>query len=94
MTNLWDDTKMTAIESSASPMEILQELRVILPDVLEGSKRRLNLPLKSGDFEKTEYVEDIQTIIQKLNAYIGMLNSGLISEAEYESRKAEILSSM
>lgn len=85
---------MTAIKSSADPMELLHELKVIVPDVLEGSKRRLILPPKLGDFEKPEYVEDIQNIVQKLNEYIDMLDAGLISEAEYENRKAEILSSM
>lgn len=85
---------MTAIKSSVDPMELLQELRVIAPDMWEGSKRRSILPQKLGDLEKPEYMDDIQDIILKLNECIGMLDAGLISEEEYESKKAEILSSI
>lgn len=85
---------MTALELNADPTELLQELRSIAPDMLEGNKRLSVLPRKLGDLEKSEYVENIQDIIQKLNEYIDMLNAGLISEAEYENKKAEILSSL
>jgi hypothetical protein len=83
---------MTAVELSADPWELLQELRVIAPEVWEGNKRRLILPQKLGDFEKQEYAEGLQNLIRKLNEYMGMLNTGLIREAEYESKKAEIIS--
>lgn len=85
---------MTAIKSSIDPMEILHELKMIAPDVWESDNRRLILPQRLGDFERTEYVEGIQNMLSELNRYIGMLNTGLISEIEYESKKAGILSSM
>jgi hypothetical protein len=83
---------MAAVELSVDPMELFRELRVIAPDVWEGNKHRLILPQKLGDFEKQEYAEGLQNLIRKLNEYMGMLNTGLISESEYESKKAEILS--
>ena len=85
---------MTAIKSSADPLEILHELKLIAPDLWENRKRCLILPQTLGDFEKPEYVEDIQNILCKLNEFIGMLNAGLISEMEYESKKTEILLSV
>lgn len=85
---------MGVIESSANTMELLQELRLIAPDMWESNKRYLILPQTLGDFSNPEYVEGIQNILSKLNEYIDMLNAGLISEMEYESKKAEILSSM
>lgn len=85
---------MAVIESSADPAELLQELRAIAPDLWESSKRCLILPHTLGDFNKPEYAENIQDLIQKLNENIGMLDAGLISEMEYENKKAEILLSM
>lgn len=85
---------MTAFELGDDAAELLQELRSIAPDMLEGCNRRIILPQKLGDLEKPEYVENIQKIIQRLNKHISMLNTGLVSEAEYERKKAEILSSI
>jgi hypothetical protein len=85
---------MVSVETCADSMELLQELRVMAPDVWAGSNRRLILPPKLGDFEKPEYIRKIRDIIRKLNEYISMLDAGLISEEEYERKKAEILSSM
>ena len=70
---------------------LLQELRQIAPDIWEGRKRRLILPQKLGDFEKQEYVDSIQNMIRKLNEHTGLLDAGLIGEAEYESLKADVL---
>jgi hypothetical protein len=85
---------MVSVERCADSMELLQELKVIAPDVWAGSNRRLILPAKLGDFEKPEYIQKIQGIIRKLNEYISMLDAGLVSEEEYEGKKAEILLSM
>ena len=85
---------MSAIGSSADPIELLRELRVIAPDVWQSSKRCLILPQTLGDFNKPEYAENMQDMIHKLNEYTCMLNAGLMSEAEYESKKTEILLSM
>lgn len=94
MIDLEGDVKVSVIESSSDPIVLLQELRLIAPDVWESNKRYLILPQTLGDFNKLEYVEEIQNMLCKLNEYIGMLNAELISEEEYESKKAEILSSM
>ncbi len=85
---------MTSIELSEDPIELLHELRAIAPDLWESSKRCLILPQTLGNFYEQEYVEYMQNILHKLNEYIGMLNAGLISEENYESKKAEILLSM
>ncbi|MGA9098678.1 MAG: hypothetical protein WB392_07070, partial [Methanotrichaceae archaeon] len=67
---------------------------VIAPDVWESSKRCLILPQTLGDFNKPEYAENIEDMLHKLNENIDMLNAGLISEVEYESKKTEILLSL
>lgn len=85
---------MAAIESSADPMDLLQELRVLAPDLWESGNRCLILPQTLGDFGKPEYAEDIQNMLHSLNEYIGMFNAGLISQSEYERKKIELLLSM
>lgn len=81
---------MASNELSEDPIELLHELRVIAPDLLESGKRCLILPQTLGDFYKQEYIDDIQDMLHKLNEYKGMLDDGLISEEDYESKKAEI----
>ncbi len=75
----------------ADSMVLLKELKQIAPDIWEGDRRHLILPRKLGDLEKREYMEYLQGIIRKLYKYQDMLNAELISEVEYESKKAEVL---
>lgn len=85
---------MTGNELSEDPIELLQELRVIAPDLLESSKRCLILPQTLGDFYKQGFIDDIQEVLHKLNECADMLNAGLISEEDYERKKAEALLSI
>lgn len=85
---------MAGIELSEDPIVLLQELKVIAPELWESRKRSLILPQTLGDFCEREYIIDIQNMLHELNEYIGMLNAGLISDEDYESKKEEILLSM
>ena len=82
---------MAVIKSNSDCMNILQELRLIAPDVWKSNKRNLILPHTLGDLNKSEYVESMQSKLCELNEYKDLLNAGLISEVMYESKKAEIL---
>ncbi len=82
---------MAENESGPDSSELLKRLKVIAPDVWESDKRKLVLPQTLGDLNKSEYVEAMQNKLCELNEYKDMLNAGLISEREYESKKAEIL---
>ncbi len=86
--------KMAMANSSSEPMEILLELRSIVPDVLESKNRCLILPQTLGGFNDPKYIGHMKSRIRELNRYMDMLNAGLINEMEYEGKKAEILSSI
>jgi DNA-binding MarR family transcriptional regulator len=73
-------------------LALLQELKQIAPDIWDGKKRCLILPQKLGDLDKPEYVEGLQNVIRRLHEFMNRLNAELISEADYERWKAEILS--
>jgi hypothetical protein len=79
-------------ESSADLTRLFGELRVMAPEMLGCGERRLILPRKLGDLEKPEFLEDIENRIQKLKRAKDMLDAGMIVQAEYDSKKAEILS--
>ncbi len=81
-------------DSSSELGEILQELKLRSPDISESYKRNLILPQTSGELYNKKYTRFIKRRLRKLNEYICMLNAGLITEMEYESRKAEILSNI
>ncbi|MCX6669493.1 MAG: hypothetical protein NTV25_06785 [Methanothrix sp.] len=84
--------KMIMDESSSDLTRLLGELRVMTPQVLGCSERRLILPRKLGDLERPECLQDMKDRIQKLKLAKDMLDTGLIIQAEYDSKKAEILS--
>lgn len=70
---------------------LLQEIKQIAPDIWESRKRCLILPQKLGGLERPEYIEGLKNVILKLYEFMDMLNAELISKADYESKKAEIL---
>jgi len=70
--------------SLASPM---QEFWV----TLDTSERYLILPRMLGDLEKPECLAKMHDRIQKLKQAKEFLNSGQITQAEYNTRKEEIL---
>ncbi len=82
---------MIVDESSADLTRLFGELRTMAPEMLECSERRLILPRKLGDLDKPEFLEGIKERIQKLKHAKDMLDAGIILQAEYDSRKAEIL---
>ncbi|VVB69358.1 Uncharacterised protein [uncultured archaeon] len=84
--------EMMMDEPSADLARLLGELRVLTPEVLGCSERRLILPRKLGDLEEPECLQDMKDKIQKLKLAKNMLDAGLIIKAEYDSKKAEILS--
>ncbi len=85
---------MAGIDLCEDPIELLQKLTTIAPDLWECSKRCLILPQTLGEFYDQEYIEDIRNMLHKLNECVSMLNAGLISEEDYERRKSEILLGM
>ncbi len=77
--------------SNSETEEILRELKIKAPDMLESNNRCLILPQTLGELYRPRYVRYLKRRLRMLNQYIGMLNAGLITEKEYESKKAEVL---
>ncbi len=82
---------MAMRNSSSEAEEILRELKIKAPDIWESSNGCPILPLTLGELYTPKYTRYLKRRLRILNQYIGMLNAGLITEKEYESKKAEIL---
>lgn len=59
-----------------------------------SGQRNLILPKELGDLEDPEYLEQIKGKINKMKLLNDMLEAGLITQAQYLSRKDKILSGM
>lgn len=66
-------------------------IRTIAPELWRSSERRFILPQKLEDLEKPEYLEEIKGKVNKMKLLKDMLDAGSITQAEYLSRKAQIL---
>jgi hypothetical protein len=71
---------------------LLGTIRVLAPELWISGQRNLILPKKLGDLEKPEYLEQIKGKIKKIKLLHDMLDQGLITQSQYLSRKARILS--
>ncbi len=77
--------------SCTDSIALLQKLKQIAPDIWEGRDRCFILPQNLGGLEEPKYIEYLQFVIERLNEYGSMLDMELIGEAEYESKKAQLL---
>jgi len=66
----------------------------LAPELRRSGQHNLILPKELGDLEKTEYLEQIKGKIKKIKQLHDMLDAGLITQAQYLSRKAKIISGM
>jgi len=66
----------------------------LAPELWGSGQSSLILPRELGDLEKPEYLEQIKGKIKKIKQLHDMHDAGLITPAQYLSRKAEILSGM
>jgi len=66
----------------------------LAPELWGSGQRSLILPKELGDLEKPEYLEQIKGKIKKMKQLKEMLDAGLITKAQYLSRKAKIISGM
>jgi len=76
-------------ESDFSLASLMRELRAAVQDI---SERRLILPRTLGDLDKPECLAEMHDRIQKLKQEKDLLDSGQITQTEYNTRKDEILS--
>jgi len=76
-------------ESDFSLASLMQELRATVQDI---SERRLILPRTLGDLDKPECLAEMHDRIQKLKQDKYLLDSGQITQMEYNIWKDEILS--
>lgn len=76
-------------KSDFSVASLMQELRDAVRDI---SERRLILPGTLGDLDRPECLAEMHDRIQKLKQEKDLLDSGQISQTEYNTRKDEILS--
>jgi len=76
-------------ESDFSVASLMRELRAAVQDI---SERRLILPRTLGDLDKPECLAEMHDRIQKLKQNKDLLDSGQITQIEYNTRKDEILS--
>ena len=86
--------KLIADDSNADLAALLGTIRILAPELWVSGQRSLILPKELGDLEKPEYLEQIKGKIKKMKHLNDMLDSGLITQAQYQSGKAQVLSEM
>jgi hypothetical protein len=73
---------------------LLGTIKILAPELWGSGQCCQILPKELGDLEKPEYLEQIKGKIKKMKQLKDMLDAGLITNAQYLSRKAKILSGM
>jgi hypothetical protein len=73
---------------------LMHELNFMVPDVLKCTERYLILPNKLGDLDRQECLAEIHDRIQKIKQAKELVDSCQITQAEYCTKKDEILSKM
>ena len=84
--------KIVTDESCTNLGELLGTLRSVAPDIWESRDLGAILPQRMGDLENPEFLNSMKDKIQKLDELKEMLKRGSVSQQEYVSLKAEILS--
>lgn len=88
------NTKLITDDSNADLAALLGTIRILAPELWRSSQRSLILPKKLGDLEDPRYLEQIKGKINKMKLLNDMLEAGLITQAQYLTRKDTILSGM
>jgi hypothetical protein len=86
--------KLIIDDSNADLAALFGSFRILAPELWGSGRRSLILPKELGDLEKPEYLEQVKGKIEKIKQLHDMLEAGSITQAQYLSRKAKILSGM
>ena len=86
--------KLITDNSNADLAVLLGTIRILAPELWVSGQRSLILSKEMGDLEKPEYLEQIKGKIKKIKQLNDMHDAGLITSAQYLSRKSKILSGM
>lgn len=86
--------KLITDESSADLASIFGSIRILAPELWVSGQRSLILPKELGDLEKPEYLEQINQKVKEIMQLHDMLDAGMITRSQYQSRKARVFSGM
>lgn len=86
--------KLITDESNADLASLLGSIRTLAPELWGSGQRSLILPKELGDLEKPEYLEQINQKVKEIMQLHDMLDAGMITQAQYQSRKANVFSGM